>query len=141
MKTIAYILLTSAFTLSAGAFASPVASGKIILPAKLAPAAQGIRTVFVSVYKAGKPGMPYGATKIELKGAPKSGEVAKLDLDTETLMMMTQQEMLPGKVDIKVKLDKDGSAGPDDAGDLVGWAKGVKIGSKNVVVKLDRQVR
>lgn len=143
-----FSLLVAGFTLGTGAFAAPLASGRIVLPANLAGSAKGIRTVFVSVYlpngkgdgTAKGKGMPYGATKIDLAADPKSGDVTAFDLDTTTIMMMSSQEMLPKKIDIKVKLDKDGSAGPDEAGDIVGWARDVKVGTKNLVVKTDQQV-
>jgi hypothetical protein len=139
-----FTLLSSlALTYSLAASAAPIASGKIVLTPKLKEAAKGIRTIFVSVYdgsKKGGPAMPYGAIKIDLTQDAGGGDVTAFTLDTDTMMIMGAADQVPKKLDIKAKLDKDGSAGPDEAGDLVGWAKSVKPGAKNVVVKIDKQV-
>jgi hypothetical protein len=142
MKALIRFFLGLTLSLSA-AQAAPIASGKIVLPAKLQDAAKGIRTLFVSVYdgsQKGGPMMPYGAIKIELPKDAKAGDVTAFTLDSETMMLMGAADKIPAKLDIKAKLDKDGSAGPDEAGDLVGWTHAVKPGAKNVVVKIDKRV-
>lgn len=105
---------------------------------KVAKGTAGIRTLFITIYdEASKMPMPYGAMKVELDKDAK-GTVYKGKLDTSNIMVMGGGET-PKKIRIKAKLDKDGSAGPDAAGDLVGIAEGVALGSK-VTVKIDKAI-
>jgi hypothetical protein len=141
MKTSALLFLGLSAFAALPAGATTFATGKIVLPKSLLGAAAGIHTIFVSVYDASKkngPAMPYGAVKIDLPADAKAGDVTTFTLDSETMTMMTASEKLPSKLDIKAKLDKDGSAGPDGAGDVIGWKKGVKPGTKGVVVTLEK---
>ena len=96
----------------------------------------GIRTLFITLYnEASQAPMPYGALKIELTADAK-GTVYKGKLDTTNVMIMGGTDM-PKTLRIKARLDKDGSAGTDAAGDLVGNATGVKPGSK-VAISIDK---
>jgi hypothetical protein len=105
---------------------------------KTAKAAAGIRTLFITIYdQESKAPMPYGAMKVELDKDAK-GTVYKGKLDSGNIMVMGGGEA-PKTLRIKAKLDKDGSAGPDAAGDVVGIVEGVKAGSK-VTIKLDKAI-
>lgn len=132
----ALVLCTASLLAPAG---TPVASGKIILPKGASAKAKGLRTLFISVQdaKAASP-MPCAAQKFTLdKDA--QGEFLAFKLDTDSLTMMGCPE-LPETMNLKVKLDKDGSAGPDTSGDIVGNAKGVKKGATNLKITLDKTI-
>jgi hypothetical protein len=106
--------------------------------AKATKASAGIRTLFITIYDSeSKAPMPYGAMKVELDKDAK-GTVYKGKLDASNIMVMGGGAS-PQTLRIKAKLDKDGSAGPDAAGDVVGIVDGVKVGSK-VTIKLDKAI-
>ena len=121
------------------AVSAPVASGKLVLSKELSVKAKGIRTVFITVKdpKAAMP-MPCAAQKFTLtKDA--EGDFLTFSLETGSLMMMACQE-IPEMLNLKAKLDKDGSAGPDSSGDLVGTLNGIKKGSKNLKIELTKVI-
>ena len=47
---------------------------------------------------------------------------------------------IPAKINLKAKLDKDGNAGHDTTGDIVGTIADVKKGTQNVTIVLDKAV-
>lgn len=103
--------------------------------AKLQTKGAGIRTLFVSLYDAASQGpRPYAAMKVDLAKDAK-GLVYEGKLDASNVMVMGDGPT-PKTWRIKAKLDKDGSAGPDSPGDLIGQATGVASGSK-VEIKID----
>ncbi len=105
---------------------------------KATKASAGIRTLFITIYdQESKMPMPYGAMKVELDKDAK-GVVYKGKLDTSNIMVMGGGAA-PKKLRIKAKLDKDGSAGADAPGDVVGIAEGVAAGSK-VTIKIDKAI-
>jgi hypothetical protein len=109
-----------------------------VASAELEKKGAGIRTLYLTIYdEASQAPMPYGAMKVELKADAK-GTVYKGVLDTANVMIMGHGSE-PKKLRIKAKLDKDGSAGPDAVGDLVGNATGVAIGSK-VTISIDKAI-
>ena len=109
-----------------------------ITDAKLEKQGAGIRTLYITIYdEASKAPMPYGAMKVELKADAK-GTIYKGKLDTANIMVMGHGDA-PKTLRIKAKLDKDGSAGMDAAGDLVGNATGVTAGSK-VTITIDKAI-
>ena len=132
MKTLLLIA-----TLGTSLAAVPLVSGKLVLKKDLSPRAKGIRTVFFSFYDpAAAAPMPCGAAKLAIE-KDASGEFLTYTLDEQSVMLMGCPE-IPATFNLKVKLDKDGSAGRDSAGDLVGMANGVKKGSVGVVVNVDK---
>jgi hypothetical protein len=93
----------------------------------------GVHTLFITIYDATSSApRPYGALKVDLAKDAAKGTIYKGTLDQSNVMVMGGGPA-PTKLRIKAKLDKDGSAGPDSAGDLVGTADGVAAGSKAVV--------
>ena len=52
---------------------------------------------------------------------------------------ITRDEYLAARRKAFAKLDKDGSAGPDATGDVVGIASGVAVGSK-VTIKIEKPI-
>lgn len=136
MKKISALLLLGIGSLAG---AAPVASGKLVLPPELSAKAKGIRTVFLTIQdpKATTP-MPCAAKKFTLdKDA--QGEFLSFTLDETSLMMMACSQ-LPETMNLKAKLDKDGSAGRDAAGDIVGTLTGVKKGSDKLTIKLEKAI-
>ena len=93
----------------------------------------GIRTLYVTLYDAASSmPMPYGAVKVNLdKDA--NGTFYKAELTSENVTVMSGGDV-PKTLRIKARLDKDGSAGRDEAGDLVGIADQVAVGSKVKIV-------
>lgn len=105
---------------------------------KATKASAGIRTLFITIYdQESKMPMPYGAMKVELDKDAK-GVVYKGKLDTSNIMVMGGGDA-PKKLRIKAKLDKDGSAGADAPGDVIGIAEGVAAGAK-VTIKIDKAI-
>ncbi|MBI1859331.1 MAG: hypothetical protein HYR96_00225 [Deltaproteobacteria bacterium] len=134
MKKILHLLLTSGVALANG-----VASGKLVLPKSLTAKSAGIRTVFITVFdpKATRP-MPCAAQKFELtKNA--EGEFLRFSLDTASLTMMGCPE-IPTVMNLKARLDQDGSAGPDAPGDIVGKLADVKTGAKNLKIEMSQAI-
>ncbi|MBC7658551.1 MAG: hypothetical protein H7249_02495 [Chitinophagaceae bacterium] len=98
----------------------------------------GIRTLFVIVYDADSPRpMPYGALKVDLKADAK-GTFYTGDLTSENIQTMGGGAV-PKNLRLKARLDKDGSAGMDAAGDLVGSAEKIKAGDK-VKIKISKAI-
>ena len=89
----------------------------------------GIRTLYVILYNADSPmPMPYGAMKVDLKEDAK-GSFYKGDLTSANVQAMGGGPV-PKNLRVKARLDKDGSAGKDQPGDLVGTADKIKLGEK-----------
>lgn len=93
---------------------------------------EGINTLYISLYDADSPmPRPYAAIKIALdKGAAK-GTIYRGSLNTGNVTVMGGAQ--PKAFRVKAKLDKDGAAGPDAAGDLVGIIEKVVVGAATVV--------
>lgn len=134
LSVAAYLAATSAIAGDATTYADV----EIKLDDAQAKAAAGIRTLFITIYdQESKMPMPYGAMKVDLDKDAK-GVVYKGKLDSNNIMKMGGGET-PKKLRIKAKLDKDGSAGADAAGDVVGIVEGVAVGSK-VTIKIDKAI-
>lgn len=134
MKPLVLALGMVTATLAAAAGTEPLANVEIKLSDKLTTQSAGIRTLYVTLYDAesSKP-MPYGAMKVVLE-KDAAGTVYKGKLDGSNVMMMgAGGGAEPATLRIKARLDKDGSAGPDAAGDLVGIADKVKRGGEAVI--------
>lgn len=98
----------------------------------------GIRTLFVIVYDADSPRpMPYGAIKIDLKEDAK-GKFYTGDLTTENVQTMGGGPV-PKNIRLKARLDKDGSAGMDQPGDLTGQVDKAKAGD-TVKIKIAKAI-
>ncbi|MFY7929118.1 MAG: hypothetical protein ACOVS5_09620 [Oligoflexus sp.] len=104
-------------------------------------AATGMRTLFVILHdSASQMPRPYGAVKVDLKADPK-GTVYKGDVTTADVKTMGGAPgNIPAEFRLKVRLDKDGSGGPDQAGDIVGIVQSVKAGGTAKVV-LDNVIK
>ena len=98
----------------------------------------GIRTLFLVLYDADSTmPMPYGAMKVSLDKDAK-GTFYKGALTSENVMAMSGGAP-PKNLRIKARLDKDGSAGRDEPGDLIGIADHVAVGS-SVKITVDKAI-
>ena len=134
-------LLSILFALcSSVALAGPskIAEVEVKLSPKLLAQASGVRTLFITVFDAKSPRpMPYGAMKVDL--SKDAGEqVYKGNLDTDIVRPMGGGEV-PKLLRIKARLDKDGGAGPDSSGDLVGVVNEIQAGAK-VTITIDKVI-
>ena len=119
------------------------ARGHIQLPATLSAEAADIGTLFVVVYDANSPmPMPYGAMKERLRGPIEAGQDWSFDflITKEKLQVMNPMSPEPKTMRLKVRLDRDGVAGPDQPGDLTGEVEGVNFGSEGVEITIDQVV-
>ncbi|SMF64648.1 c-type cytochrome biogenesis protein CcmI/CycH [Pseudobacteriovorax antillogorgiicola] len=143
MKTTlrALSVLISTFCIVSPAFGNqPLASGTVVLDKSLEAKAKGIRTLFLVIYNPeSKMPMPYGAKKVALKSDAK-GKFHNFQLDMGSISLMPAAKM-GGKLQtmrIKARLDKDGSAGRDQPGDIYGEVSKVAVGAKNVTITLNK---
>src|SRR4051812_21123893 len=95
-----------------------VARGRVVLADDLRQAAKGVHTLFIIVSALDSP-MPYGAYRHTISGDPE-GELERFALTNDNLQRMRPQEPWPEQFKLKARLDRDGTAGPDQPGDLVG---------------------
>lgn len=119
---------------------SPIfAAGTVELSPELQGDATGMQTMFVTVFDEESPmPMPYGAMKEHLP-ADFSQPVTFL-ITKEKLMVMNPDAAQPKRLRVKVRLDKDGVAGPDQPGDLVGIVEHVPFGERNAAVKISQKI-
>lgn len=110
------------------------ATVEVTVEDKVAKTAAGVRTLYVIVYDSeSKMPMPYGAMKVDLKADAK-GSIFKGDLTTANVQRMNPQAPFPKTIRLKARLDKDGNAGMDQPGDVVGKAEGIKVGDNAKIV-------
>lgn len=97
--------------------------------------AAGIRTLFVIVFDQDSPmPRPWGAMKVDLKADAK-GTIYKGDLTTDNTMVMAGPgSPIPKKLRFKARLDKNGSADPDQAGDAIGTILDVAPGGSTKIL-------
>lgn len=115
------------------AAAKKLATVEVTVDGKVLDAAKGIRTLYVIVYDAASPmPRPYGAMKVDLK-ADASGTLYKGDLTDGNLQVMGAPTP-PSELRLKARLDKDGSAGKDQPGDIVGNVEKIAAGSAAKIV-------
>jgi cytochrome c-type biogenesis protein CcmH len=108
-------------------------SGKISLDPKFKGELDSKATLFIIARPAGAPGgPPLAVKKIDQPVFPLSYFIG-----AENVMM--QGTPFTGKIDLTVRLDKDGNPTTRTPGDLIGeYKKPVDIGSKNVDIVIDR---
>ncbi|MBC7661044.1 MAG: hypothetical protein H7249_15205 [Chitinophagaceae bacterium] len=120
---------------------SPVfVSGTIQINDDLKADATGVETLFVIVYdEASAMPMPYGAMK-EKMPADLSSPVPFL-VTKESLRIMNPDAPAPKFLRLKVRIDRDGVAGPDQPGDLTGGAEHVPFGQRDIQVLVDKKAQ
>ena len=110
---------------------------KLSLDDKLTKRASGHRVLFITLFDENSPRpMPYGATRFVLPKAPE-GNFINLSITHENLQLMSQGQDHPQKFRVKARLDGDGQAGKDQAGDIVGIKENVEYGSTNIEILLN----
>ncbi len=132
------ILMMSLWSSLSLAAPSKIADVEVKLSPKLLAQAAGVRTLFITVFDAKSPRpMPYGAMKVDLS-KDAAEQVFQGSLDTDKVRPMGGGEV-PKLLRIKARLDKDGGAGPDATGDLVGVVNEVQAGGK-VTITIDKVI-
>lgn len=93
-----------------------------------------IRTLYITLYDADAPApRPYGAMRVVLEKDAAKGTIFRGALTSANVMIMGGGPM-PKNLKIKARLDKDGSAGPDEKGDLVGIVEKIAAGASTTIV-------
>lgn len=116
------------------------ASGKVELNPNLIESAQGIRTLFITLFDDSQAVvMPWGAIKYQLSDNPKE-HVLDFVLTKDNVQVMRPEQKVPEKLRIKARLDRNGLGGKDSAGDLVGEQSDIGMGDQNVHITIDRKI-
>jgi hypothetical protein len=120
---------------------SPIlAAGSIEISPELEAAASPLDTLFLIFFdQDSQMPMPYGAIRYKLNKAAQ-GEFHKFIVTPDNLNIMNPNGPKPSRFRIKAKLDADGTAGMDAAGDLVGEVLEVTPGAMDLRVKIDRRL-
>ncbi len=125
---------------------SPIfAAGKVTIAPELSTDAHSVETLFVIVFDPDSPmPMPMGAMKERLPGGFKDGFSFALTKEKMIRMggAMGGDEVThhPKYLRLKARLDKDGLAGPDQPGDIVGIVENVPFGTSDVTIRLEKKV-
>jgi len=114
------------------------ARGSVVISDELAASAQGVRTLFIIATGPDRP-MPLGAFRKTL-GSDAKGEFYEFVLTKDNMQRMMGDEPWPETFKLKARLDGDGTAGPDQPGDLVGEVYPVKLGDEGVTIRINRLV-
>jgi hypothetical protein len=135
-------MLTLGFGLSPAMQAADqkLVSVEVSLADSTATAAPGIRTLYIILHDSkSKTPRPLGAVRVDLKADAK-GLVYKGDVKASDVQTMGGTlGALPETFRVKARLDKDGSGGPDQTGDIVGFAPSVPPGGTAKIV-LDKVI-
>ncbi len=119
---------------------SPIyVAGTVELPSELRADAEGIQTMFVTIFDEESPmPMPYGAMKEYL---PKDlSQPIEFALTKEKMQIMNPDGPMPRYMRVKVRFDKDGMGGADQPGDLTGVVEHVQFGADNVRLKIQQKI-
>lgn len=93
--------------------------------------------VYVTLFDETSP-MPYAAMR-EVINVKSDGKVRDILVTLEKIQVMNSSRPRPASLRVKVRLDADGSAGPDQPGDITGEVTGIKWGQEeDVKVLLDK---
>jgi len=137
------LLLSGTVIFVAGKFAD---SPGIILKANLRiadeiiPLATHHTTLFVTIFDGNNP-MPYAAMREPIT-VGSDGTLRQVVLTSDKLQVMDSSRSKPEKIRLKVRLDADGSAGPDQPGDITGQVEDIAWGSPELlVVTLDKFIK
>lgn len=121
-----------------GETSSAHARGKVMLSESVRVAAEGVRTLFIIVSGVDTP-MPFAAMRVTLSGNLHD-ELYDFVLTNERVQKMRPEEPWPTQFKLKARLDRDGTAGPDQPGDLVGEIAVVQGGTEDLVLTIDRVI-
>ena len=117
------------------------ATGNIELDSSLVADADGISTLYITVFDAESPmPMPYGAMKERLSKPAAAGSFFPLVITKEKLQVMNPNRPVPKKMRLKARLDKDGLGGFDQPGDLTGQVHDISFGEENVTIIINKKI-
>ena len=108
------------------------ASGNVVLESEFEKNAKGMGTLYLVIFDENSPmPMPFGAVRFRLDQDATKGAFFRYAITKEKIQLMpgSQEGYQPSKMRIKARLDKDGFAGPDKSGDIVGEVSGIPFGS------------
>lgn len=135
------------FAINTGQKSPIYASGSLEIPEGLASSATGISTLFMVIYDLDSPvPMPYGAVRFRLDQPVAAGKFFDFNITKEKIQLMGMAEnnanagLFPKRLRIKARLDRDGIAGRDQQGDIVGEANPVAFGTTGLVIRLDHKI-
>lgn len=119
---------------------SPIyVAGTVELPGEMRADAEGIRTMFVTIFdEETQMPMPYGAMKEYLPDD--LSKPIEFALTKEKMQIMNPNARMPRYMRVKVRFDKDGMGGADQPGDLVGIVEHVQFGAENVRLKIQQKI-
>jgi cytochrome c-type biogenesis protein CcmH len=111
----------------------PVIAGRVLITQALAEQVRPTDVLFVIVRRPGGMPRPVAAKRIENPKFPVSFEITNADV-------MVQGSELRGMVDVIARLDRDGQAGPAQAGDIEGrYGKNPTLpGGRDLEIILDK---
>jgi hypothetical protein len=116
------------------------ARGTVVLDPAVADKANGVQTLFVIASGMDRP-MPLGALRKTLSGPdPGGGTIYEFVLTNESMMRMDPNAAFPQEFKLKARLDQDGTAGPDQPGDLVGEVNPVHLGAEGVEIRINKVI-
>ena len=132
------VILAAVMAGQMGETSHAFARGRVVLSDQLKSSAGGIRTLFIIATGPDRP-MPLGAFKKTL-GSDAEGNFYEFVLTKDNMQRMMGDEPWPESFKLKARLDKDGVAGPDQPGDLVGEVTAVPLGAEDVEIRIDRLI-
>lgn len=115
-----------------------MARGRVVLADELKSAASDIHTLFLIVSPTDMP-MPYGAFR-KTVGDVAPGVIYEFALTYDNLQRMRMDLPWPEPFKLKARLDRDGVAGPDQPGDLVGELAPLSPGAQDLEVRITKLV-
>jgi hypothetical protein len=114
------------------------ARGRVVLNEGLEAEAAGVRTLFIVASGPDRP-MPIGAFRKSLSQDAK-GVIYEFVLTKDNVQSMMGDAPWPQSFKLKARLDRDGAAGPDMPGDLVGDVFPIERGQSDIEIRIDRVV-
>lgn len=118
-----------------------IVSGQVALSDELAEQASGFETLFIIIYDAeSNMPMPYGAYKDKVKAINSGVVLDNFIITREKLQIMFPDLPLPKRLNVKVRLDRDGVAGRDQEGDLTGRVDNIALGTENIKLIIDNKI-
>jgi hypothetical protein len=115
-------------------------SGNISLAEELISKADGVDTLFITLFDANSPRpMPYAAMRERISG-PIQGQFFNFMITPERIQVMNPSAQVPKSFRIKARLDRDGQGGMDQSGDLTGELDGVPLGAQDVAITIGQEV-
>lgn len=117
-----------------------IARANLNIAEDIKPMATHHDTLFVTVFDSDSP-MPYGAMREHIT-IGSDGSLRQVVLTEEKIKIMDSSRPRPEKLRIKVRLDADGTAGPDQPGDITGELLNIPWGSKETLeITLDKFIK